>query len=1385
MKKRAGFRLVFLLVFTIIFAFAGCVSANASRVVRVGYYVVDGLQGVDGRGRYTGYTYEYLQAIAQYTGWKYEFIRAPFAELEKMLVRGEIDILPTLTRTPERELKYDFTTQQAGVGGTRLIVPGGNTTLAYEDFGAFDGLAIGDIRGMDNARTPRQRQFEEYAARNGFSAHIVKFATPKAMLAALDAGRIDAAITSASRSINGYRVIADFAITPFFFGVTKGNKTIRDGLDYAISQIKLYEPFFDKRLAIHYFGGAGGHSPVFSKRELEYIKTHRTIRAVYDAAWQPIEFRDEETGQYAGIMSDILKNVSRTTGMKFEFVPGNGFEEASDIYQNGDVQMMTAINHDFGWAGEQGANISQTVLESPVVMVISPSFSDAEYTAALPKGYYVTKKYMERHPQTNAVYFETIRECLDAVLTGEARFTVANFYVAEYFLLQERYRTLDFRNMAGITENVSVAVSKEAGPTLLSIINKSLESLPQDDLSKIINANTVNKARFSPVEFLYAHPGQSAMALLCLLILGGAFFIRLTISRNRYRDTLTAVKKQGEVIRLMTESMAAGLSVREADEKLTLKYTSDNLCQLLGYSAEEFAREAHGFFASLIPADEAGPLYSRIRAALERGCEYQEQYRVRKKDGSFIWVQDTGRKFVDTDGAVRINSVITDISPLKNAMEELRALAEYDTVTPVFNRHTFFARTREMLDADPSGKYAIICWDIARFKVFNDIYGMAGGNGLLRAIGKDTNDALRGRGLCGRLYADNFVLCVPLELLDAEHLAQKMTDGLSRYGYDFEFVPNIGIYVIDDRTVPVELMCDRAGIAQRSVKGGYEKICAFYDDRFRDHLLYEQEIINDMRPALNNGQFELWLQPQYNLTTGAIVGAEALVRWLHPRKGYLLPNAFIPLFEKNGFITQLDLYMFEGACRLLRKWEDEGYTNVPVALNLSRIDIYNTNLVSTLVALVQKYRLRPELLKLEITESAYMEDPEQIISIAKELQAHGFKVEMDDFGSGYSSLNALKDMPVDLLKLDMKFIADSGDTERGGNILNSVVRMTKWLDLPVLAEGVETQEQADYLKSIGCLLAQGYLYSKPLPVDEFRALLSESATEEHPAPQKSKGAPLANKFWDPKAQHTLIFNSIMDAAAIFEYHDGILEPLQTNEKFFNVIGGMTRDEFLKYSKDVTPLLFSDDRGPFRAAVEKAATEDEETEALARWSRNEAGGCYVWLRIRLRLLAKSMDRYVLFAAIENVTEQKALETALYESEETLRAAFTLTNMNIWQYFPKERVAREFGKMQPGFHNPKVLTNYPESWLDLDITHPDDAEQFIAMHKAIADGAQTASCTIRLKYDDGLYYWETLRLTAVYDINGKFIKAVGTDEKVAPPGETRRAADADGAKDGDAQ
>lgn len=552
------------------------------------------------------------------------------------------------------------------------------------------------------------------------------------------------------------------------------------------------------------------------------------------------------------------------------------------------------------------------------------------------------------------------------------------------------------------------------------------------------------------------------------------------------------------------------------------------------------------------------------------------------------------------------------------------------------------------------GYYVMACLDISNFKMINDQYGTVKGDEVLRFVaGIAKPSFMKMEGACGRMMADNFSAIYPAKYADSDELRECEAKVAAFDGSIRPLSFSIGRYVVDDLSLSVSTMYDRAVTACSTVKERFNTNVAYFNDSMKDKEDSEQQIVSEMGTALEEGQFEPWFQPQYNHDSGALIGAEALVRWRHPERGILAPGFFIHIFEKNGFIYELDKYIWEQVCIDLRKWIDQGEKPLPVSVNISRYDVYKEDLISTISNLVGKYNIPIDILRLEITESAFAIDDDKIITIVQELVDMGFTVEIDDFGSGYSSLNTLKDVPAQIIKLDMGFLDSKGDTSRGGNIIESMVRMSKWLDMSIIAEGVETKRQADFLKSIGCFYVQGYLYAKPMPREEFEELLLNSKKQ-----QKIKAIETVenldnNEFWNPESMDTLIFNSYIGGACVYEYHNNRIELLRANDKYMQVIGGagMTLDDALKLDW----MEYLDDKS--RRTILSFLRDNMKTGVEKTLECVFVGlpGCAerVYLRVTMRVIATAEARCLVYCINQNITEQKISELKRSETIEQLR------------------------------------------------------------------------------------------------------------------------------------
>ncbi len=429
--------------------------------------------------------------------------------------------------------------------------------------------------------------------------------------------------------------------------------------------------------------------------------------------------------------------------------------------------------------------------------------------------------------------------------------------------------------------------------------------------------------------------------------------------------------------------------------------------------------------------------------------------------------------------------VLRDITEETEHQKEQHRLSNHDTLTGLYNRNYFTERATDFMHDNPDEQYLLVCSDIRHFKTLNDMFGVRIGDEVLKAIanGLITND--KGNMIYGRIGDDSFALCIPEKEFHLEFLVSESKRLLKLSYLSYAIINHIGIYRVEDIDIPVSTMCDRAMMAINNIRSDFQTKVAYYDDSLRNKFVREQEIVSNFESAFEDDSFVIFLQPQYNIKSHRVTGAEALVRWKDGKDGFISPGEFIPVLENHGLITRLDIYVWNLVAELLRKWKNEGRDALAISVNISPKDFYYADLYEVFTGLTESYGISPKNLRLEITESAFAMDFEKQQETVERLQKAGFLIEMDDFGKGYSSLNSLKDTPVDILKLDIDFLKGKDKYNRGAGIISTVVKMADGLHMPVIAEGVETKAQCDFLQEVGCDIIQGYYYSKPMSVSDF------------------------------------------------------------------------------------------------------------------------------------------------------------------------------------------------------------------------------------------------------------------------------------------------------------
>lgn len=592
----------------------------------------------------------------------------------------------------------------------------------------------------------------------------------------------------------------------------------------------------------------------------------------------------------------------------------------------------------------------------------------------------------------------------------------------------------------------------------------------------------------------------------------------------------------------------------------------------------------------------------------------------------------------DTD-ILRFRLKNTIVRSQLNAFQQLKYMAEHDTLTGIYNKVKFLEITHHMLMTKQEKKFVFVRFDVNRFQLINSFFGADTGDRLLVYIANQMRVYIKEQdiGTFGRIEADVFAFCIPF--VNEEQFAtfiDKLKNTLKGFPLKYNIAMTFGAYLIQDNTEDTSLMLDKAALASKQVKGNFIRDYAFYYKELSEELEKEQRITNVMVTALEEGQFQIFLQPKYNLQTKVPAGAEALVRWFQPDKGMISPGDFLPIFERNGFIIKLDYYVWEEACKLLRRWLDEGKNPLPISVNVSRVNIYNPGFIESICDLAEKYRLLKSLLELEITESAYSDNPTMMRESIKQLQEKGFIILMDDFGSAYSSLNILKDIEMDILKIDMKFMENAERPGRSQNIIASIIRMAKWLHLPVVAEGVEKLEQVEFLRKIGCEYVQGYYFAKPMPVDQYESLIYSK--------QILQGEKLAvynnEETWSPNKEMELLLSQVTLPLIIYEVSERSVKIIRVNQVFYDLFG---HEDLSLHSNDPFVVVKSEFRDTFKQVFQETIINRSFSEY--EYQRETISGKLVWIQIKLKYIKQIADKHIMVGMISDITKQKKCELEL--------------------------------------------------------------------------------------------------------------------------------------------
>lgn len=803
------------------------------------------------------------------------------------------------------------------------------------------------------------------------------------------------------------------------------------------------------------------------------------------------------------------------------------------------------------------------------------------------------------------------------------------------------------------------------------------------------------------------------------------------------------------------------LSERGDDGRFRILYINHGLAEMLGYSNEEECFAALKDDASIWIADsDEDTILRKIAEIPEEGGDFQYSFKTVSANSDELWLSMRCQMMRGEDGKVKMYAFVSDITKEKQFENELRTVAYFDPLTGLFNRHAFIQNARRMLDENPLTEFSLMNLNIGSFKVVNDLLGRDVGDKVLNIIADAIRVLFAGRGVFARFFSDNFTVITPYSergvhpqmFLDA---VQKAVADSGLISHEVQYY--IGVYKVTERDMSIENMADRAAIACRSINGSYQEHIAYYDEKMRLTMIEEQEICDESRRALDNGEFCVYYQPVYGIKAKRFVSAEALVRWNHPTKGMISPGKFVPVFEKNGFIAELDLYVLEQVCKYMKRRRDEGLPKFPISVNISRMSLYDPNLFETISGITDRYNIDPQYFRIEITESAYNDNPAQLLETIGRLREKCYPVLMDDFGSGYSSLNTLKDIPIDILKLDMKFMQGFEKNGKVGTIVTSVSRMAKWLNIPMLAEGVETKEQFDFLVSVGCAYIQGYYFSRPVPEEEFSRLIALEKVSGDASKIESYGlGEEVNELLGNNALVSKLISGAFGGFGIYEMYDGKLEVIRVNDGYRRIMG-YTPGSFEEERINIWDMMPPEDAEKSReACLEAIKTDKAVSVTVHRYDRN---GKLLILEGIHRKLGGTTENPIICIAFNDITEQVAGQQQIARYRTEMEEILGATGAVVTDIDYENDTTFYAGNLTEFGIDPDKLQDYlGNADAFKDTFHPEDMEKIKKFFKR--DGAGKRSEEVRIRNrDNGEYCWWRFTYLSFANEKGEQTRTIG--------------------------
>ena len=580
-----------------------------------------------------------------------------------------------------------------------------------------------------------------------------------------------------------------------------------------------------------------------------------------------------------------------------------------------------------------------------------------------------------------------------------------------------------------------------------------------------------------------------------------------------------------------------------------------------------------------------------------------EQFRYKLQDGSYRYVEQcviTGVENGIPQGVVRI--YVFDIQNYRSRLtgsagnEKVISSSGRDSNTNLFLEKEFLLKAQDMMINMPDFNWCLVCIDIKHFRFFDEWFGREAGDSLLAKIGATlAENEIKLNGVTGYFGKDDFAVLMPYDEQRIKDLYDDIREKILTFGTTAGFIPVFGIAMAEKGVALVDVF-DRATIASAKAKSDISNSIVVYTPEMQFLAQQEYRLLSEYMQALKNDEITFYLQPQCRISNGKIVGVESLARWIKQDGTLVPPMTFIPVLEKYGFIPDLDMYLWDKACASLRNWLDAGHIAVPVSLNVSRADLFAIDIAEHFIKLAEKYNIPHNLIKIEITESSYVEATELVNELVKKLHDNGFMVLMDDFGSGYSSLNMLSDLQLDAIKLDGRFLLLKDGDNKALHILESVVNMAKVIALPIIVEGVETKEQADFLENLGCRYSQGFYFYRPMPVSQLEAIMKNPDNIDNRGfVVKLNEQVRIREFLDKNIYSDSMLNNIIGPVAFYSWDGEKTDIVRFNEQFYKAVH---IQEFAERLENIERFIHPDDASKmhkaFKAAMENKLNGSNET-----------------------------------------------------------------------------------------------------------------------------------------------------------------------------------------------